>query len=167
MSSINDAGPDDLMSHTDSPPWEEAGRDPSWPGVKHHPVVMPSPAPEPEKPLKAIPSADGWTKFTGFHWRRQHNGQDLDYWPTRKKFMFDGQVMRGDVDDFIRRTSKPGPAPVKAAGFDGVEAMRQAVRVARIITIGFDPATEAGQREGAQAVADRLAQILAEMESLK
>lgn len=37
----------------------------------------------------------GWTKHTAHHWSRSVNGERLDYWPSRKKFMFRGQVMRG------------------------------------------------------------------------
>lgn len=37
----------------------------------------------------------GWTKHTQWHWSRMIDGERLDYWPSRKKFMFRGQVMRG------------------------------------------------------------------------
>ena len=45
----------------------------------------------------------GWTKHTEFHWSRIVAGKRLDYWPSRKKFQFDGRVMRGDVGKFIRQ----------------------------------------------------------------
>lgn len=37
----------------------------------------------------------GWTKHTQWHWSRQINGSRMDYWPSRKKFMWQGKVMRG------------------------------------------------------------------------
>jgi hypothetical protein len=37
----------------------------------------------------------GWTKHTQWHWSRTIEGERLDYWPTRKKFMWRGKVMRG------------------------------------------------------------------------
>lgn len=52
----------------------------------------------------AIASDDGrWTKHTEHHWSRQVAGKRLDYWPSRKKFQFEGRVMRGDVQIFIRK----------------------------------------------------------------
>lgn len=44
-----------------------------------------------------------WLKHTDYHWSRNVQGKRLDYWPSRKKFGFDGRIMRGDVYDFIRR----------------------------------------------------------------
>lgn len=53
----------------------------------------------------ALMSDDGhWTKHTEFHWSRQVEGKRLDYWPSRKKYQYDGRVMRGDVMAFIRKT---------------------------------------------------------------
>jgi hypothetical protein len=37
----------------------------------------------------------GWTKHTQWHWSRQIKGERLDYWPSRKKFMWRGKVYRG------------------------------------------------------------------------
>ena len=37
----------------------------------------------------------GWTKHTQWHWSRKINGQRLDYWPSRNKFMWRGKVYRG------------------------------------------------------------------------
>jgi len=46
--------------------------------------------------LEALAKDDGgWTKHTEYHWSRMVNGERLDYWPSRKKFMFRGKVMRG------------------------------------------------------------------------
>ena len=45
---------------------------------------------------QAISDDDGkWTKHTNFHWSRSIGNDRLDYWPSRKKFMFKGQVKRG------------------------------------------------------------------------
>lgn len=47
---------------------------------------------------QANASDDGkWTKHTEYHWSRMVNGERLDYWPSRKKFQWRGQVRRGDV----------------------------------------------------------------------
>lgn len=43
----------------------------------------------------------GWTHHTDYHWSRKVAGKTLDYWPSRKKFMYDGKVKRGDVMRFI------------------------------------------------------------------
>ena len=41
-------------------------------------------------------SDDGkWTKHTDYHWSRMIGGKRLDYWPSRKKFQFNGVVYRG------------------------------------------------------------------------
>lgn len=45
----------------------------------------------------------GWTKHTAFHWSRTVKGQRLDYWPSRKKFQYQGLVMVGDVGEFIAK----------------------------------------------------------------
>jgi hypothetical protein len=37
----------------------------------------------------------GWTKHTQWHWSRIVAGERLDYWPSRKKFMWRGKVVRG------------------------------------------------------------------------
>lgn len=54
---------------------------------------------------KAIADDDGgWTKHTPYHWSRIVAGDRLDYWPSRKKFMFRGRVQRGVVMQFIKLT---------------------------------------------------------------
>jgi len=56
---------------------------------------------------QAIENDDGgWTKHTEFHWSRQVAGKKLDYWPSRKKWQYEGKVKRGDVLAFIRRKEK-------------------------------------------------------------
>jgi hypothetical protein len=50
----------------------------------------------------AINKDDGkWTKHTQFHWSRMVAGKKLDYWPSRRKFQYDGTVRRGDVLKFL------------------------------------------------------------------
>ena len=45
---------------------------------------------------QAIATDDGnWTKHTQWHWSRIIDGKRLDYWPSRKKFQWQGKVMRG------------------------------------------------------------------------
>lgn len=51
---------------------------------------------------KAVADDDGeWIKRTEYHWQRIVAGKLLDYWPSRSKFQYDGQVSRGDVKRFI------------------------------------------------------------------
>ena len=49
---------------------------------------------------------EGWTIHTTYHWSRMLNGKKLQYWPSRNKFMYDGRVMCGDVEGFIRNREK-------------------------------------------------------------
>ena len=37
----------------------------------------------------------GWTKHTPWHWSRMVGDHRLDYWPSRKKFQYQGVVQRG------------------------------------------------------------------------
>lgn len=56
---------------------------------------------------KAVADDDGkWVRHTEWHWSRNVVGKRLDYWPSRKKFQFDGKVMRGDVLAFIAKKEK-------------------------------------------------------------
>lgn len=48
----------------------------------------------------------GWTKHTDYHWSRMVDGKRLDYWPSRKKFQYDGKVQRGDVMRIILGAKK-------------------------------------------------------------
>lgn len=48
----------------------------------------------------------GWAKHTDFHWSRTVSGKRLDYWPSRKKWQYDGRVQRGDVQRFIQQKAK-------------------------------------------------------------
>ena len=48
-------------------------------------------------------SKDGWNFHTEWHWSRTLNGKRLDYWPSKNKFQYDGKIMCGDVDGFIRK----------------------------------------------------------------
>ena len=49
----------------------------------------------------------GWVKHTEFHWSRTVAGKRLDYWPSRKKWQYDGRVQRGDVQRFIKNKERP------------------------------------------------------------
>lgn len=53
---------------------------------------------------KHLAEADpaGWTQHTAYHWSRYVNGKKLDYWPSRRKFQYDGKVVSGDVTAFLR-----------------------------------------------------------------
>lgn len=53
---------------------------------------------------KAVAEDDGgWTKHTEWHWSRLVNGERLDYWPSRKKYQWRGQVRRGDVMAIVQQ----------------------------------------------------------------
>lgn len=47
--------------------------------------------------LSAAQSDDDgkWAKHTEYHWSRTVNGKRLDYWPSRKKWQYEGRVTRG------------------------------------------------------------------------
>lgn len=51
-------------------------------------------------------SSEGWNLHTEYHWSRTLNGKRLDYWPSTNKFQYDGRVMTGDVNSFIRKREK-------------------------------------------------------------
>ena len=54
----------------------------------------------------AVASDDGgWTRHSEWHWSRMLAGSQLDYWPSRKKFQYQGHVTRGDVQAFLRKHS--------------------------------------------------------------
>ncbi len=48
-------------------------------------------------------SKEGWNLHTEWHWSRTLNGKRLDYWPSKNKFQYNGKIMCGDVDGFIRK----------------------------------------------------------------
>lgn len=58
-----------------------------------------------ERRHKNLAKADpeGWTQHTSYHWSRTLNGKRLDYWPSRNKWQYEGRVMCGDIDGFIRK----------------------------------------------------------------
>lgn len=52
------------------------------------------------KALAAAPDDGKWKKHTPYHWSRMVDGERLDYWPSRKKWQFQGKVWRGDITKF-------------------------------------------------------------------
>lgn len=46
---------------------------------------------------------DGWQKHTDYHYSRTIKGKRLDYWPSKKKFQYEGKIMTGDVFSFIKK----------------------------------------------------------------
>lgn len=48
-------------------------------------------------------NSKGWTKHTEFHWSRMLNGKRLDFWPSTTRFQYEGRVMVGNVEAFIRK----------------------------------------------------------------
>ena len=69
-------------------------RDPIWDDLKRHSKDK-FDADRAEFMKDAEDSDDGgWTKHTEHHWSRKINGENLDYWPTRKKYQWRGKVRR-------------------------------------------------------------------------
>ena len=63
---------------------------------------------ERERKARNLASAgpQGWTVHTEYHWSMTLNGKRLDYWPSRNKFQYEGKVLCGDVQGFIRNRSR-------------------------------------------------------------
>ena len=68
---------------------------------------------------QAIGADDGgWVKHTEHHWSREVAGKRLDYWPSRKKYQFNGAVMRGNVMAFIKKVTDQGKGEDLDAAID-------------------------------------------------
>lgn len=52
---------------------------------------------------------DGWTIHTEYHWSRPLKGKRLDYWPSKRKFSYDGIIRVGNVDALIRKLNRKAP----------------------------------------------------------
>lgn len=49
-----------------------------------------------------------WTVHTPYHWGRLVRGKKLDFWPTKDKWMYEGQVRVGGLDNWLKaRGEKP------------------------------------------------------------
>lgn len=80
---------------------ETHGRDDVWGAMKQHSKEK-FDADRQRFMSDAVAVDDGkWQHHTEWHWSRQVAGKRLDYWPSRKKFQYDGVVRRGDVHKFI------------------------------------------------------------------
>lgn len=44
---------------------------------------------------------DEWVRHTDIHWSRKVCGKRLDYWPTTKRFTWNGKGMYGDPEEFV------------------------------------------------------------------
>lgn len=85
-------------------------RDPIWDALKAHTQAK-FDADRQRFLSDALSADDGqWVKHTAYHWSRTVNGLRLDYWPSRKKFQYQGVVRRGDVMKFIQRMEVVGDA---------------------------------------------------------
>lgn len=70
-------------------------RDPIWDAMKEHSKAK-FDADRARFLDQAQTDDDGyWVKHTTWHWSRDVNGERLDYWPSRKKFQWQGKVARG------------------------------------------------------------------------
>ena len=85
---------------------EKGTRDPIWNVLREHSKAKLD-ADRKRFLAEAVQKDDGsWTKHTQYHWSRMVNGQRLNYWPSRKKYQYQGEVRRGDVMSFIRKQEK-------------------------------------------------------------
>lgn len=52
----------------------------------------------------AVKHAEGWNKYTFFHWYKSINGIKIDWWPSTRKAMFNGVVYRNvmDINELIK-----------------------------------------------------------------
>lgn len=83
------------------------GRDPIWDALKAN-AKSKFDADRARFAKEAQEADDGkWTKHTQHHWSRTVAGYRLDYWPSRKKYQYNGRVMRGNVYAFIRKQERP------------------------------------------------------------
>lgn len=49
-----------------------------------------------------------WVEHTTFHWGRYVKGKKLDFWPSKDKWMWEGNVYTGGLEDFlIKNGEKP------------------------------------------------------------
>lgn len=77
-------------------------RDPVWNALKEHAKTK-FDADRARFMAQAKATDDGgWTKHTEHHWSRTVRGERLDYWPSRKKYQYQGKVQRGDVMRVVR-----------------------------------------------------------------
>lgn len=55
-----------------------------------------------------LASADptDWHQHTPYHWSRDLKGHRLDYWPSTRKWQYQGRVLQGDINAFIAREVK-------------------------------------------------------------
>jgi hypothetical protein len=44
-----------------------------------------------------------WKEFTPWHWRVTLQGDALDFWPTKNKWRWRGDIYHGDVEGFINK----------------------------------------------------------------
>ena len=46
---------------------------------------------------------EAWTVHNAFHWSREIDGKRLDYWPSKRKWQFDGRISKGSITGFLKR----------------------------------------------------------------
>lgn len=72
---------------------------------------------------EALQHDDGnWTKYTPWHWQRTLGGKLLDYWPSARKWQWNGKIVRGtdrDLARFIERLGLPAVGVVPVTPNDG------------------------------------------------
>ena len=84
---------------------------------------------------------DGWTKHTDYHFSQTVAGKRLDYWPSKKKWMYDGKVATGSVEDFIaardREAERLSAQGIAAQGKRPVKAQQS--RIPKVSKASLDP----------------------------
>lgn len=82
----------------------------------------------------------GWTKHTQWHWSRIVDGERLDYWPSRKKYQYRGEVKRGDVMKLINKR-----AALFAPGVEAKQLTRE--NVLKMLDWMSEPSTICASRK--------------------
>lgn len=60
--------------------------------------------------LKATATKPQWRKCSPHHWQTTIQGEVLDYWPSTRKFRFQGETRVGDVNKFFKQINNGVPA---------------------------------------------------------
>lgn len=48
-----------------------------------------------------------WIIHVDYHWGRWIDGEKLDFWPSKDKWMYRGKVRVGGLEDFLQAMNEP------------------------------------------------------------
>lgn len=82
-------------------------------------------------PIKSILE---WTEHEPWHWTAMLNGERIDYWPTKKKWRYEGEIQTGDIVKFVKTQTKDGVLEY-AKAFCEMDAEKQALCIEEIFKI--------------------------------